>query len=384
MRLLVVSPGPSPGGAEHYAFSIGIAAIARGWEVHAAFPHTPENETFAQDFRVEGATTHHLLTDPHSGRAGSRTRGIPRAATKTLRLVRRVRPDALHVTLPWPDFAVGTLLASAVAGVPAVAAFQLVPDFPAVSPRLLPGYRWMRRRGHRWVAVSEHGRRLLAWHLRTDPQDLVRIYNGVELPPPADGDDGEVVAAARAEWGLPQDAPFVLAVGRLARHKGLAALMEAIPTLVERFPALRLLIVGEGEERPRLEALVSSLGLDGTVQLTGQRSDVGRLMRAADLFVFPSHFEGFPFALLEAMSYGLPVVSADFGGAREFLSHRENGLLSPVGDGPALRDNIAWALANPAPVAVLARRGRETVAKFSVDAMTQQTLTLLSDVARRR
>ena len=139
-------------------------------------------------------------------------------------------------------------------------------------------------------------------------------------------------------------APRVLAVARLHARKGIDHLLRAFARVRERHPAT-LEIVGDGPERPALEALAAGLHLDGTVGFLGMRDHaaVAELMRGADLLVLPSLAENLPTVVLEAQACGLPVVATDVGGTREALDPAAGRLVAP-GDEEALADAIASAL----------------------------------------
>jgi glycosyltransferase involved in cell wall biosynthesis len=204
-----------------------------------------------------------------------------------------------------------------------------------------------------------------------DPAAIGVIHNGA----PARGDDGhDGRGAIRAELGVGADAPLLLSLGRLHPQKGQVELVHAVAGVHAERPDVRLLIAGDGPERERLEELIDALGVRDTVRLLGHRSDAARLMDAADLFVFPSHLEGTPFAMLEAMAHGLPVVAAAFGGAEEVVQDGRTGRLVPVGDPDALRRAILGALADREELGRIAAAGRERAAAFSEDAMIDATL----------
>jgi glycosyltransferase involved in cell wall biosynthesis len=306
-----------------------------------------------------------------------------RATARFARMARRCRPDVVHVTLPWPTFGYPILLTSALLGSPTLVTFQLVPDGLFVSRRRRLIYRWMRSRGQRWIAVSYHGRRLIAALYRVDPATIGVVHNGA---PSAREDVNcarrEERAAVRTELGFSSDASIVLSVGRLHAQKGQADLVSAMAGVVATRPDARLVVAGDGPERKRLNELVDALGLHETVRLLGHRTDVGRLMRAADMFVFPSHFEGTPFAMLEAMAHGLPVVAAAFGGAEEILENDRTGILVPAGHPAVLRVAIIEALADPQRLARLAAAGRERAAAFSDKAMISATMDELERLRR--
>jgi glycosyltransferase involved in cell wall biosynthesis len=138
----------------------------------------------------------------------------------------------------------------------------------------------------------------------------------------------------------------VLSVGRLSREKAHLDLIEGFKRLRENNPAisLRLIIVGDGPELSRLEAAAASVGIRELVTFTGQVSDVHPFYAMADVFALPSHSEGSPNVLLEAMAASVPVVATAVGGVPEMVVDNESALLVPSNDPPALAAAIAHLL----------------------------------------
>lgn len=126
----------------------------------------------------------------------------------------------------------------------------------------------------------------------------------------------------------------ILSVGRLTKQTGHVYLISAFANLSQLHNHLNLVILGEGEERGFLENRIRQLDLEERISLPGSVGNLDDWYRAVDMYVMSSHFEGFPNSLLEAMAYGLPVVSYDCPAEpNNLISHRENGLLVSVSDG---------------------------------------------------
>lgn len=165
----------------------------------------------------------------------------------------------------------------------------------------------------------------------------------------------------------------ILAVGTLKPIKDYPTLLYALARLRETRDA-RLLILGEGEERSRLEALVAALGLGGAVSMPGFAPDTSPFYAAADLFVLSSTGEGFGNVVAEALEQGTPVVSTDCpSGPREILDDGKHGTLVPVGDVGALARAMEDALNREHDHEALKRRARD----FSVDKAADAYLDLL-------
>ena len=141
---------------------------------------------------------------------------------------------------------------------------------------------------------------------------------------------------------------MLLNVGRLVLAKNQAELIRAMPAILREFPRSHLLIAGEGPERRALEETISELGLSASVHLLGNRSDIPELLRLADVFVFPSLYEGHPGALVEAMFASLPIVASDIPVHRETLLDGAVGDLAPLGNPAAFAKRVVALLRNGA------------------------------------
>lgn len=373
MRLLFLCPSAGYGGAERYAVTVASGARRRSIMVRAAVPYVDATRELVDAFHTGDVPT----VDLRPAGPGPRARRLTAGTLRLARLIRRFRPDVVHITLPWPTAGFPELLTCALLRTPTVVVFQLVPDHPNLGRRVKL-YRWARRRGQVWVAVSEHGRRVLADAVGAPVEALHHIYNGIAPNTQAPGVNA---LAVKRSLDLPAMSMVVLAVGRLEPQKGHADLLAAAFQLRKAHPDLRLLIAGEGPERERLEELIRCHELQDRVRLLGQVANVSQLMRAADFFVFPSHFEGTPFAMLEAMAQGVPVIAARFGGAEEVIDDGQSGLLVPVGDTQALALGIEWAIQHRSEMKARAREARRRVVEFSERTMIANTLELLGNVA---
>lgn len=176
------------------------------------------------------------------------------------------------------------------------------------------------------------------------PRDRVEVvYNPVITP-------AMMSLAAQTPdhpWFAPGRPPVILGVGRLTRQKDFPTLMRAFAEVRRHLPA-RLIILGEGEERPALEALAAELGVAEEVALPGFRETAMAYMAGSALFVLSSAWEGLPTVLIEALAAGTRVVSTDCpSGPREILHDGRLGALVPVGDAAGLAGAMASALGRP-------------------------------------
>jgi glycosyltransferase involved in cell wall biosynthesis len=226
-------------------------------------------------------------------------------------------------------------------------------------------YRW----ADEIVAVSEGVAVDLA-HITGLPRERIRvIYNPVVHARLLERASEPI----KHGWFAAGEAPVIIGVGRITRQKDFVTLVQAFALVRARRP-VRLMILGEGEERPILEALVRELGLEQDVALPGFVDDPCAYMARAAVFVLSSLWEGLPTALIEAMALGTPVVSTDCpSGPAEILEGGKWGKLVPVGSVTALARAIEDTLDQPPDSRALQRRAAE----FSVDRAVDRYLELL-------
>ena len=205
------------------------------------------------------------------------------------------------------------------------------------------------------------------------PHELIQVvYNPVVTPDLRDKSE----APLDHPWFKDDEHPVILAVGRLTDQKAFDVLIHAFSLVRKSFHA-RLLILGEGEERPALESLIGQLGLEQDVNLMGFVQNPYPYMAHASLFVLPSRWEGLPTVLVEALYLGRPVIATDCpGGSREILKGGQFGRLVPV-DNP-------YILAEAIEGSMFERRScppKESWQPFKLDFVVDQYVNLLLGVS---
>lgn len=184
---------------------------------------------------------------------------------------------------------------------------------------------------------------------------------------------------ALQQYYVGQRETLVLSVARLHPKKGHSDLIRAFAKLCR--PDWRLVICGDGPLREELEILASSLGVSDRVQFEGRVKDVQSWYRRAGIFALPSHFEGFPNALAEAMVAGVPVVSYDCPtGPAELIQHGKNGYLVRVGDIDGLASHIDDLIAYPERAQQFSEEAAKVVHFLDSDAISKQFFQYCSAV----
>lgn len=185
------------------------------------------------------------------------------------------------------------------------------------------------------------------------------------MPADPDGAEHRLTNAANGKC--------IIAMGRLIPVKGFDRLLKAFAALAPKQANWQLIILGEGELRSALEQQIKSLGLDGRVQLQGFVSNPFAALRQCQFFVMASRSEGFPYALLEAMSCGLPAVAMDCDtGPREIIRDGIDGMLVPDGDITALAAAMDHLMSDASERHRLAARAPEVLERFGTDTVIAQ------------
>jgi glycosyltransferase involved in cell wall biosynthesis len=306
-----------------------------------------------------------------------------RAALQFLRILRTERPDVLHTHNPKPGL-YGRILGR-MTRVPIVVntvhGLYATPDDRFLKKALVYALEAFAARfsDAELVQSSEDLALLNKWHIA--PQGKARLLgNGVDLQRfNPDRPDGQSRQALRAELGIADGQIVVGIVGRLVEEKGFVELFTAASCLDSQY---QLVVVGptDAAKGDALTPGVIATARASGVRFLGMRTDVDELYRAMDIFVLPSHREGFPRAAMEAAAMGLPVVASDIRGCREVVEHGVNGLLFPVRDAVALEAAIRKLGEDGEARARMGEAGRRKAqASFDED----QVVAIVVDTYRR-
>lgn len=374
--VMITGFSPRVGGAERQAQRLARALIRRGATVRVLTPcedgALPENDS------VDGMTVRRI---PYP-----RIPGIG-AATLLFRVMADLligHDDLIHVHIPGPML-VAAVLAGRVRRVPVVLKFANLSAARGI-----------------WVDVPERGFRRWSIEAAARAVDGVvaissriarateeggwrrvgRIPNGIDLV--AMADELPPRAQARRTLAVKGD-PLVLFVGRLSWQKGADVLLDAWVRFVRRRPDARLLLLGTGPDEAKLRRQAEELGIAGTVDFRGLRRDVGPHYAAADLFVLPSRYEGFPNVLLEAMAAGLAPIATRVSGSEDALEDGRNGILVPPGEAAPLVEALFELADNPRMREIMGAEARKTAeARYDINRVAGQMLAFYRELIERR
>lgn len=317
-----------------------------------------ERQTHAQIRRLpQEAFEMHVVTRRHAGLSayevmdGIHVHRVPIFGPKittslsytlgALVLLRRLRPDILHAHELLSASLIGAL-SKRLWGWPLIITPHRggsIGDVQRLHQKLFGAQRMaaFATLADRFIVISEEiGDELIG--AGVPPEHLMHIPNGVDIHHFQPADETHR-AALRKRLKLPLDGPVVVFSGRLAPEKRVDFLVQAWPTVRATFPQARLLVLGEGSERPSLEAAAGE-----GIRFVGYVENVADYLAASDLFVLPSIAEGISGAMLEAMSSGLPVLVTSVGAAPQVIAHGENGWLIPPDEPQAVQQALVYLL----------------------------------------
>jgi glycosyltransferase involved in cell wall biosynthesis len=361
-----------PGGAERSLAALAPHLVAGGIRLEVGTLHERPG---VQAELLDAGVRLHSLAGP-----GGRGAWIRRAD----RLIRDRRPDLVHTTLFEADLA-GRVAAARrrtpvvsslvnVAYGPEQQAGSRVGSLKLGAARLLDVVS--ARPVVRFHAVSEHVADVMARRLRL-PRARIDVVPRGRDPGLLGRRTPERRAQARAGLGVGPEDRVVLAACRHEPQKGLDVLVQAVPHVLGRDPSTRFLVAGrDGRQTPELRALASRLGVEHAVRFLGARSDVYDLLCAADVFVFPSRWEGMPGAVLEAMALEAPIVASDLQPVREAVSDGVSARLVPSDRPDALALAVIQTLEDDAAAARRAAVARaDFEARFTIGRSAEGMLT---------
>jgi phosphatidyl-myo-inositol alpha-mannosyltransferase len=368
-RLIQVSPysWDAPGGVQNHILQLSAHLRRRGHEVLIL---APGDHARSQDgTRIIGGT----IGINWNGSVARISLG-PRSWSGVRRALREFQPDVIHVHEP---FAPGpAMFAVLYANAPVVSTFHSYYEpgrfHSKVYAAMAPFFRPVWNRIDQRIAVSEAARMTIA--SRMTEADIRIVPNGADVG----------VFAGAAPAPLPPGRTLLF-VGRLEPRKGFSVAVDAFARLATAHPDVRLVVVGDGEQRSAVEALEPAIRR--RVDMVGRVSaaDLPGYHRAAGIFLAPSTGnESFGIVLVEAMAAGLPIVASDIAGYRAVTRHESEGLLVPPGDAAALAAAIDRLLRDPTLARSLGARGAERAKRFDWSVVGEEVEKVYEELTAQR
>ena len=360
MRVALVTSffPPSPGGQERHVLELarGLAQLGHDVTVITSDHMDPGNwDGLGPGIRLMGLPMVMVGTD-------ALTFGVPRALAE-------VGPDLVHIHAPLT--LISTQTSAVVGKVPLMVTYHGDYHKSSLPGNLLKSLRnrfqlpYVLRNARTVIALSRSDRRLLCGY-GIDPERIEIVNPGLdidkfecELPP--DGSEGR----------------RILYVGRIVYEKGIKVLITSFGALCEQEEAVELQVAGDGDALDDMKALAILLGIEHRVSFLGwvEHDEMVEHYKRAMMVVLPSFSEGMPYALLEGMAAGKPVIASDVSGMNELVDHGTNGLLYDINDGDALADAMLRLSRDPAERARMGGNGRELIcSSFSRERWLEDTV----------
>lgn len=368
MRLLLLGHSLGVGGAERVTAAMANEWAERGYEVTLAtlaslpdaYELLPSVRRISLDLATEG------------GNPFAATRNWIRRVRAVRRLVREVRPDIAIGVMDTYNILIG-FAASKRDGIATIGWEHTHPS--RLDPRSARGRlrSWAYGRLDGVVALTPEARDFLRAHTRS--RRVVVIPNVLVFPLPQ---QPPVVTPLSV---VPSDRLVLLSVGRLDPVKRFDRLIDAFHLIAEQHPDWQLVIIGDGPQRSALERQIARLRLQSRVVLPGRAGNVAEWYERAALYALSSDFEGLPCTLIEALAYGLPVVSVDCeSGPRHVVRDGVDGLLVRPIDSAALAAALARVMSDEPLRRALGSRASEARERFSRERITAEWEALFEEV----
>lgn len=366
LRVLLLVESISPtGGAERVAATLATCLDPNRFERILCATRAIRAPELAEAARAAGATVIAL------GRRATLDLGAWRPL---LRFLREHPVDVVHAHM-FGSNVWGTLLGRLVRA-PVIIAHEHTWSYEGQPLRRVTDRELIARLASAVIAVSNEDRRRMIEVEGIDPARIRVVRNGIPPLIPSGRD-------VRAEIGLSPATPVIGTVSVLRPQKALEVLIEATALLRRTLPDVHVLVAGDGPEAGRLRSRAKELGVEGAIHFLGRRTDVPDLLRALDVAVLSSDYEGLPLSVIEYMAAGLPVVATRVGGVPELVEHGANGLLVERRDPAALARAVAELLADPKRRARMGAAGRERQQReFSLETFISRVESLYEELWR--
>ncbi len=238
------------------------------------------------------------------------------------------------------------------------------------NEKFLVSFNWFLRifeermlhRARKIIAVSHFTKWELTNYYKIPESKIKVIHNGVDINKFRPAEDKRKI---KVELGFNPDDLAIVSVGRLYARKGLFTLIDSMPAVINRFPNAKFIISGKGQsnEMQKLVDHAQRLGVKDSIIFTGYYPDkkLPKLYQAADIFAFSTFYEHHPFAVLEALSTGLPVVTTNVGGISETIINGKNGFMCQPFNAGEFSERILYLLEHPKEAAEMGKLARKTI-----------------------
>jgi len=382
MKILLVSASSgSRGGGEFYFQALATGLVELGNDVHIALSQHDNMDEFAEAMPQVCPVLRWPIRNTYRRRLRTLSAVCDRKNQKELAAcLEKFAPDIIHINKQNLEDGLELLYASNMTNIPVSATVHVTRSMK----ELKAAGGWLRDLVAR-NAFFQTQIPLIA----TSPQcthDLSEFLGSKNSPPVYNVTNGAFPSEGqreifRSKWGVNQEAIVLGTVARIEHQKNPLFLCSVLSKLPEN---VHLVWVGDGSQRPQLELEIAKYNLQSRFHLDGWRNDARQRMSGFDVFVLPSFYEGFPFAILEAMSASLPCVVSLVDGTKDAIRPGKTGFLLPVDDKHAWYDTLKLLVDDRMKRQIMGKNAQQSyLQEFSLKAMAERTFAVYEDVIRR-
>ncbi|MBL0941274.1 MAG: glycosyltransferase family 4 protein [Alphaproteobacteria bacterium] len=347
MHLTLIISSLNPGGSERVLSELANAWVKKGYKISFIL--------FAASTEVPFYPLHHDInliflnqSQQESSSLLIRLRNIYRRVLCVRKTLKSLKPDMIISFIDVTN--ITTLLANIGLKIPVLVAERTQPSYH----NLCHFYKVLRLYTYCWAEKIIVQTQAAADYFPKKFQSHIAIIPNAVKISPYQKSSSDILKPVRK----------ICSIGRLCPYKDFDVLIQAFAEIVLENPDLELIIYGEGQERLNLESIILKLNLSEKVHLPGTIKDVYETLSQADLFVFPSRYEGFPNVLCEAMSVGLPVIASNCSGNIDIIRDRIDGRFFPVGDVKSLKMRLVELLKNSSQRQKLSQEALKITERF--------------------
>jgi GalNAc-alpha-(1->4)-GalNAc-alpha-(1->3)-diNAcBac-PP-undecaprenol alpha-1,4-N-acetyl-D-galactosaminyltransferase len=361
MRITLVISSLGCGGAERVMSNIANYWTAKGWSITLITLATMDSDFYHLETNVRRISLDRL------GDSSTVIAALKNNIVRLSELRKSIKKSKPHVVISFIDrMNVLTLVSTLGIAIPVVVCEH---TDPRQSP---PGGIWnlLRRKTYKWASAVV----VLTSEVICELEEFV-LKKRIHVIP------NSALPVPKVDNPIPFriPTPSVIAMGRLVKLKGFDLLLEAFAKCNKK--QWSLMILGEGPEREHLHSIIEQFSLNSQVYLVGRVPEPKIYLQQADLFVLSSHYEGFPMAIIEAMSCGLPIVSFDCPtGPRDIIRNGIDGLLVPAEDVDSLAKAMNRLMENARERKTMGKFALQVVERFSESSIMKKWEKLIVDV----
>jgi len=364
-KILLYTDTPQVGGAELQMFLLAKFLDRSKYEPILVASNYPKLQKWIGNFESEKIQVHRLnVKHKHD----------PRHLTQLKKIIKLESPALIHAHIWNPASCRYAYTAAKKTSTPLIITehdpFRLSPIKQALKKRQLKNTKKI-------ISISKQNEKLLKELYPEHAKKLHTILNGIDTTwwqsQLLGFTERDIKEVKISQFHARKDTLIIISVAALHERKGINYLIEAMPKITSEFPNVKLVIVGEGPERTKLEKLIKKLDQERHIQLLGHINSTAPLMKSANIFCLPSKREAFGLVNLEAMITGLPIVATKVGGIPEIIEDNENGILIEPENSEAIAEALKKLVKSESLREKLGKRGLEIVkSRFSAKKMAEE------------